>query len=67
MDPDEAVRAHRELGAERTLGIHWGTFQLTDEAREQPLLDLEAALERHGVSGEVFEAARPGEGRWLVP
>ena len=33
MNPAEAVRAHREVGARRSLGMHWGTFQLTDEAR----------------------------------
>jgi L-ascorbate metabolism protein UlaG (beta-lactamase superfamily) len=43
MNPAEAVRVHREVGARRTLAMHWGTFQLTDEAREQPVRDLEAA------------------------
>jgi L-ascorbate metabolism protein UlaG (beta-lactamase superfamily) len=60
LDPDDAVRAHRDLGATRSVGIHWGTFQLTDEAREQPLRDLERARERHGVREEAFQAGRPG-------
>jgi L-ascorbate metabolism protein UlaG (beta-lactamase superfamily) len=43
MNPAEAVQVHREVGARRSLAMHWGTFQLTDEGREQPLRDLEAA------------------------
>jgi L-ascorbate metabolism protein UlaG (beta-lactamase superfamily) len=36
MDPDEAVRAHRILGANLSIAIHHGTFQLTDEALDTP-------------------------------
>jgi L-ascorbate metabolism protein UlaG (beta-lactamase superfamily) len=36
MDPDEAVRAHRILGAKTSIAIHHGTFQLTDEALDTP-------------------------------
>jgi L-ascorbate metabolism protein UlaG (beta-lactamase superfamily) len=43
MNPAEAVRVHRDVGARRSLAMHWGTFQLTDEGRDQPVRDLEAA------------------------
>lgn len=43
MNPAEAVRVHREVGARRSIAMHWGTFQLTDEGREQPARDLEGA------------------------
>ena len=43
MNPAEAVLAHREVGARRSLAMHWGTFQLTDEVREDPVRALEAA------------------------
>jgi L-ascorbate metabolism protein UlaG (beta-lactamase superfamily) len=43
MDPAEAVRAHREVGSRRSIAMHWGTFQLTDEGREQPVEALAAA------------------------
>jgi L-ascorbate metabolism protein UlaG (beta-lactamase superfamily) len=36
MDPDEAVRAHRILGAKLSIAIHHGTFRLTDEALDTP-------------------------------
>ena len=43
MNPEEAVQVHRDLGARRSLAMHWGTFQLTDEARDEPVTRLEAA------------------------
>jgi L-ascorbate metabolism protein UlaG (beta-lactamase superfamily) len=43
MNPAEAVQVHREVGARRSVAMHWGTFQLTDEAREDPARALEAA------------------------
>jgi L-ascorbate metabolism protein UlaG (beta-lactamase superfamily) len=49
MNPAEAVEAHLALGARRSVGMHFGTFQLTDEAIEAPLLALDAAREAAGV------------------
>jgi L-ascorbate metabolism protein UlaG (beta-lactamase superfamily) len=60
MNPDEAVRAHRDLGARRSLGVHWGTFQLADEGREAPLRALEAALSGAGIPNEEFLTLPPG-------
>jgi N-acyl-phosphatidylethanolamine-hydrolysing phospholipase D len=31
MDPGEALRAFRDLGARHMVGMHWGAFDLTDE------------------------------------
>jgi L-ascorbate metabolism protein UlaG (beta-lactamase superfamily) len=56
MNPAEAVLVHREVGAWRSLAMHWGTFQLTDEGREEPLRDLAKAL----APGEDFTALEPG-------
>jgi len=36
MGPEEAVRAHRILGAHTSIAIHHGTFQLADEAIDTP-------------------------------
>jgi L-ascorbate metabolism protein UlaG (beta-lactamase superfamily) len=51
MNPAEAVQVHREVGARRSIAMHWGTFQLTDEGRGEPVRALEAAR-----GSETFEA-----------
>jgi L-ascorbate metabolism protein UlaG (beta-lactamase superfamily) len=57
MNPAEAVRVHREVGARRSLAMHWGTFQLTDEGRDDPVRALEAAR----AETDDFVAIAPGE------
>ena len=61
MNPDEAVRAHRDLRARRSIGMHFGTFQLTDEAVDEPLRALERAREAHGVGADAFGVLDFGE------
>jgi L-ascorbate metabolism protein UlaG (beta-lactamase superfamily) len=60
MNPDEAVRAHLDTGARASLGMHFGTFQLTDEGIDDPLHALEAARVRHGVARDAFRALEFG-------
>lgn len=54
MNPAEAVRAHVEVGALRSVAMHWGTFQLTDEGRLEPPLALREALVRAGIAESDF-------------
>jgi L-ascorbate metabolism protein UlaG (beta-lactamase superfamily) len=61
MDPADAVRGFRLLGARQALGYHWGTFQLTDEAVDAPPADLATALGEHVVEPARFLAVRPGQ------
>ncbi len=65
INPEEAVRAHQILGAQHSLAIHWGTFQLTDEPREEPVERLARALQSSGIPAERFRALAPGE--WIEP
>lgn len=66
MNPAEAVRAHLALGARRSLGMHFGTFQLTNEGVEEPLRALAAAREAQGVAAEDFDTLDFGETRMLA-
>lgn len=61
MDPTDAVSAHQVLGASHSVGIHWGTFDLSDEGRFQPAGDLTMARRRAGVPAERFVAAMNGQ------
>lgn len=44
MNPEDAVRAAEDLDARNSLGIHFGTFRLTDEAIDAPVEDLKRAI-----------------------
>jgi L-ascorbate metabolism protein UlaG (beta-lactamase superfamily) len=60
VDPTEAVRIFTDVDATSALGIHWGTFQLTDEARDAPAEGLSAALQSAGIAPDRFVAAEAG-------
>jgi len=60
VDPNEAVQIMKDVGARQALGIHWGTFRLTNEARDAPRTALRAALAEQGISQALFQAAEPG-------
>jgi len=65
VNPDEAVRIHTDLRAQRSLGIHWGTFELTDESLDEPPRALAAARRAHGVADDAFFVLAVGETRRL--
>lgn len=54
MNPEEAVRASIDLESKKSVGIHFATFQLTDEAYGQPIEDLNSALKASPLSQEDF-------------
>ena len=60
MNPEEAVQAHIDLGAKRSIGMHFGTFQLTDEAIDAPVTRLAEAAAARGVA-EAFGVLGFGE------
>jgi len=49
MDPEEAVRAHGDLGGRVMLPIHWATFNLAFHRWAEPVQRALAAGERSGV------------------
>ena len=61
VNPAEAVTVHREIGSRKSVGIHWGTFSLTDEALDQPITDLDAARKSQAVSDKAFVLLRHGQ------
>jgi L-ascorbate metabolism protein UlaG (beta-lactamase superfamily) len=65
INPAEAVALHREVGARLSVGMHWGTFQLTDEGRDDPVVALTAARTAAGIAPEDFRILPPG-GRVVV-
>lgn len=65
VDPAEAVQIHLDLHARQSVGIHWGTFALTDEPLDQPPRDLAAARTTRGLPEAAFSVVAIGETRRL--
>uniref|UniRef100_A0A8J4HCW8 Zn-dependent hydrolase n=1 Tax=Acidicaldus sp. TaxID=1872105 RepID=A0A8J4HCW8_9PROT len=63
MDPAEAVAAHLALGARHSVGMHFGTFKLTDEAIDAPPQALAAARRAAGLAPASFIVQGFGETR----
>jgi L-ascorbate metabolism protein UlaG (beta-lactamase superfamily) len=63
MNPAEAVRAHRDLDSRQSIGMHFGTFQLTPEAIGQPQADLKHALVDSRIPESEFVTLHEGETR----
>jgi L-ascorbate metabolism protein UlaG (beta-lactamase superfamily) len=63
ISPEEAVRAHRMLGASTSIAIHYGTFALGDDGAEEPIDALRRALGESGGLATTFVVIRFGEGR----
>jgi L-ascorbate metabolism protein UlaG (beta-lactamase superfamily) len=66
LNPAEAVLAHQELGARHSLGIHFGTFKLSEEGQDDPIRDLTDALDRSKIIASAFRALDPGQA-WQIP
>jgi len=61
MNPAEAVQAHLDLGAPETVGMHFGTFQLTTEGIDEPLRALEDACRVKNIPRSRFRTLGFGE------
>nr|WP_315479431.1 MBL fold metallo-hydrolase [uncultured Rhodoferax sp.] len=61
VNPQEAVQIHRDLKAKRSIGVHWGTFDLTDESLDQPPIDLAMAREAAGLGAYDFDVMAIGQ------
>jgi len=57
MSPDQALEAHRLVGARTSVGTHFGTFELADDA------ELEAPERIAAAKAERFWVLSFGEGR----
>lgn len=61
INPEESVKAHLELNSKQSIGIHFGTFQLTNEKIDDPVKDLAKSLEKNKVKDSDFIAPQQGE------
>jgi N-acyl-phosphatidylethanolamine-hydrolysing phospholipase D len=63
VNPPEAVQAHQDVRSQESIGMHWGTFRLTDEPLGEPPLYLKQAMVQAGLPPKEFTVMRLGETR----
>jgi L-ascorbate metabolism protein UlaG (beta-lactamase superfamily) len=56
IDPEQAIKVHHEVGAELSIGMHYGTFPLADDGQNEPVVDFNAV-----VGEENFILIKEGE------
>jgi L-ascorbate metabolism protein UlaG (beta-lactamase superfamily) len=67
MSPEEALRAHGDLAAETSVGMHYGTFELADDGQDEPREEIERLLKEKAGEKPRFWLLENGEGRDVPP
>ncbi len=61
ISPQESVHIHREVGSKLSVGCHFKTFTLSQEAKDQPPFDLYCCMEEAELDHNTFRVLQPGE------
>jgi len=54
MNPEDAVKAHNDLNSKKSIGMHFETFQLTAEPRDEPRKTLSDVLKKYQINEGNF-------------
>ena len=63
VNPQDAVQLMLDVEARQAMGVHWGTFMLTQEAFDHPPRDLATALAERDIAQDRVWLLRQGETR----
>eukprot|EP01116_Phalansterium_solitarium_P003885 TRINITY_DN1471_c0_g1_i1.p1 TRINITY_DN1471_c0_g1~~TRINITY_DN1471_c0_g1_i1.p1 ORF type:complete len:343 (+),score=52.18 TRINITY_DN1471_c0_g1_i1:49-1077(+) len=61
VNPEESVQIHRDLRSRKSVGMHWGTFILTDEPFFEPPVRVAAEMKRLNLPKDDFFVLNIGE------
>ncbi|HKI45695.1 MAG TPA: MBL fold metallo-hydrolase [Balneolales bacterium] len=61
VNPEEAVKIHQDVRSQFSIGMHWGTFKLTDEDMDEPPRKLRRAVKESGLDEKEFITVDPGQ------
>ncbi|KAJ2504330.1 Protein-lysine N-methyltransferase efm4 [Coemansia sp. RSA 1836] len=59
--PEHAVRIHEDIGARKSVPIHWGTFMLTSEPVDEPPVRFAREMSARGHLDHEFSVLSIGE------
>ncbi|XP_052818104.1 uncharacterized protein LOC128244128 [Mya arenaria] len=65
VNPEEAVEVHCDIQSRVSIGINWGTFELTNEYYLEPPQELEKQMYNNGLEPKTFFNLQIGE-TWIV-
>jgi N-acyl-phosphatidylethanolamine-hydrolysing phospholipase D len=58
---EEAIQIHKDIQSKKSVAMHWGTFQLTDEPMDEPPKLLKSLSSDNDLSSEEFITMQHGE------
>ncbi|CAH1057891.1 MBL fold metallo-hydrolase [Paenibacillus pseudetheri] len=61
VNPEEAIQAFLDVGAETMIPMHYGTFRLADDTAREALDRMEGARVKHAISEERIRTLGYGE------
>lgn len=61
VNPEEAIQAFLDVGAETMIPMHYGTFRLADDTPREALDRMESARVKHAISEERIRTLGYGE------
>ncbi|MEX2477220.1 MAG: MBL fold metallo-hydrolase [Gracilimonas sp.] len=61
VNPEEAIQAHKDVGARISFGMHFGTFPLADDGMNDPENDFSRAIQRPENIGVNFKLLTEGD------
>ena len=67
VDPAEALKIHQDLGTKLSIGMHWGTFELSAEPIMEPVERIDEAVTQGLIRAEEFITLAVGETHLYIP
>ncbi len=67
LSPNDALEAHFILGAQTSVAMHFGTFQMGDDGQYEPVNLLSAAIAETNMEHTQFLVLDSGENREFLP
>ena len=61
VSPDEAVLIHMDVQSNKSVGIHWGTWAMSNEYFMEPPKKLMQVVQRHQLDPTSFIVLKHGE------